>query len=118
MKYTNYKGTYYTYEKDKTGTLLLTPAYGLDKIKAWAREYLKDVNELRSPLWKIRFIQIDNKIIALSSRSELNGRAWGMAVCNTAHEDFDLEVGKAIAVARLLGDSSYIPDFVINGEDD
>lgn len=110
MKYTQFNGKYYVMEKDNHGAILLTPAVGLHRVKAWAREVM-----LNYDLSEVKFIKADNKVICLTHiNGDMCGSFWGMASCRQegawGDDEFDLEVGKAISFYRARGYG--LPDFV------
>lgn len=114
MKYTLYKGKYYIVDKDSDGCILLTPVKGLDRVKAWARKTLKEATEDYA-LSDTRFIFNGNTVICLSGRCGMSGHDWGMATCRHGKifaDEYNREIGKAIAFCRMIGNS--IPDFVFN----
>lgn len=115
MKYTQFNGKYYVMEKDNHGAILLTPAVGLDRVKAWARETI--LNASSSGFEGVTFIKADTKVICLGvPLGKMCGEYWGMASCRHDTDEFDYEIGRAISFCRAFGYD--IPRFVFDEDAD
>ena len=119
MKYTQFNGKYYVMKKDNHGAILLTPAVGLDRVKAWARETILNASS-NGDFKDVTFIKADTKVICLADTSgKMCGEYWGMASCRHDtywYDEFDYEIGKAISFCRAFGYD--IPQFVSNEDAD
>ena len=85
--------------------LILTPIK--NEVKEWAKSYL---NNHSYAVENCTFIKRHSSVYAICHIKIVNGiKRWEKARCSKT-DNFDFEVGKAIALSRLLSDD--LPDFV------
>jgi len=88
------------------GAIILFPPT-IERAKEWAKSYL---NNHSYAVENCTFIKRHSSVYAICHIKIVNGiKRWEKARCSKT-DSFDFEVGKAIALSRLLSDD--LPDFI------